>query len=78
MIFRTAPDTTATVVIFTEDTPEKLLSELRPDILVKGGDYKAEEVLGREFVKKVEIIPFVDGYSTTHTISKIKGGNHEG
>lgn len=66
------------VVIFTEDTPEKLLSELRPDILVKGGDYKAEEVLGREFVKKVEIIPFVDGYSTTHTISKIKGGNHEG
>lgn len=61
------------VVIFTEDTPERLLSELRPDILVKGGDYKAEEVLGREFAGRVEIIPFVDGYSTTHTIAKIKG-----
>ena len=46
------------VVIFDEDTPHELLSVLKPDILVKGGDYKADEVVGREFVKRVEIISF--------------------
>lgn len=59
------------VVIFPEETPERLLSELRPDVLVKGGDYKAEEVLGREFVKEVKILPFVEGYSTTNLVNKI-------
>jgi D-beta-D-heptose 7-phosphate kinase / D-beta-D-heptose 1-phosphate adenosyltransferase len=59
------------VVIFGEDTPERLLSELRPDILVKGGDYRPETVLGSEFVREVRILPFVDGYSTTTTIAKI-------
>lgn len=59
------------VVIFTEDTPQELLSVLRPDILVKGGDYKVDEVIGREFVKRVEIISFEDGYSTTGLIEKI-------
>ncbi len=59
------------VVIFDEQTPERLLSELRPDVLVKGGDYQAEAVLGREFVQKVEILPFVDGYSTTDIVNKI-------
>ena len=46
------------VVIFEEDTPKELLQVLRPDILVKGGDYKADEVIGRESVKRVEIISF--------------------
>lgn len=59
------------VVIFDEDTPAKLLSVLRPNILVKGGDYKAEDVVGREFVERVEIIPFVEGYSTTNIIDEI-------
>lgn len=59
------------VVIFTEDTPHELLSALRPDILVKGGDYTVDEVVGREFVKEVEIISFEDGYSTTGLIQKI-------
>lgn len=59
------------VVIFTEDTPHELLSVLRPDILVKGGDYTIEEVVGREFVKRVEIISFEEGYSTTGLIEKI-------
>lgn len=61
------------VVLFEEDTPEELLSVLRPDILVKGGDYKAEEVAGRQYAGKVEILPFVDGYSTTHMIERIRG-----
>lgn len=59
------------VVVFTEDTPAELLRVLRPDILVKGGDYKPEEVIGREYVKRVEIISFEDGYSTTGLVQKI-------
>ncbi len=53
------------VRIFDEDTPERLLAELRPTILVKGGDYKPEQVLGREHAGEVVIIPFVEGNSTT-------------
>ena len=60
------------VVIFQEDTPEELLAKLRPNILVKGGDYKKEDVKGKEYVSRVEILPFVDGCSTTGTIEKIK------
>lgn len=60
------------VVIFEEDTPERLLSLLKPDILVKGGDYQAEEVAGKQYAGKVEILPFVKGYSTTNIIGKIK------
>lgn len=59
------------VVIFPEQTPERLLSELRPNMLVKGGDYKADEVLGREYVQEVKILPFVEGYSTTNLVNKI-------
>lgn len=60
------------VVIFDEDTPKELLSDLRPDILVKGGDYKVEDIIGREYVKEVRTLPFVEGYSTTKMIEKIK------
>ncbi len=63
------------VVIFGEDTPEALLAKLRPDILVKGGDYKKEDVKGAESAGRVEILPFVDGCSTTGIIKKIVGGN---
>lgn len=59
------------VVLFSEQTPEKLLSVLQPDVLVKGGDYKAEEVLGRQYVGQVQILPFVEGYSTTNLVNKI-------
>jgi D-beta-D-heptose 7-phosphate kinase/D-beta-D-heptose 1-phosphate adenosyltransferase len=59
------------VVIFDQDTPQELLAVLHPDILVKGGDYKADEVIGRELVKQVEIISFEEGYSTTGLIQKI-------
>jgi D-beta-D-heptose 7-phosphate kinase/D-beta-D-heptose 1-phosphate adenosyltransferase len=59
------------ITIFGEDTPKELVKEIRPDILVKGGDYKVNEVAGREFVKKVYIFPVVKGYSTTNLIEKI-------
>jgi D-beta-D-heptose 7-phosphate kinase/D-beta-D-heptose 1-phosphate adenosyltransferase len=60
------------VVIFDEDTPAELLSELRPNILVKGGDYKAEDLPGREFAEEVVILPLVKGLSTTETLRRMK------
>ena len=60
------------IVVFYEETPHELLAEVRPDILVKGGDYKVEEVIGREFASQTILIDFVEGYSTTKTISKMK------
>lgn len=64
------------VVIFEEDTPLNLIQELEPNILVKGGDYDPDGVVGKEVVEqyggRVEIIPFVDGRSTSGIIEKIR------
>lgn len=64
------------VCLFDEDTPLELIKQLRPAVLVKGGDYTVDTIVGADFVAqnggKVEIIPFVDGYSTTGLISNIK------
>ena len=60
------------VIPFNENTPIKLIKEIEPDYLVKGGDYKAEDIVGKEFAKKTLTIPFVKNYSTTSTIKKIK------
>jgi rfaE bifunctional protein nucleotidyltransferase chain/domain len=63
------------VVCFDDDTPIRLIEATRPQFLVKGGDYKAEDVVGYDFVKsiggEVKIIEFVDGYSTTRTLQKL-------
>ena len=59
------------VVVFGEQTPYELLSKLKPDILVKGGDYKIQDIVGREFVKKVYSYPLVEGKSTTNLIKLI-------
>jgi glycerol-3-phosphate cytidylyltransferase len=65
------------VVIFDEDTPLELIAEILPNILVKGGDYKKEDVVGKDIVEsgggEVIIIPFVDGKSTTNIINRING-----
>ncbi|OQX28702.1 MAG: hypothetical protein B0D92_07555 [Spirochaeta sp. LUC14_002_19_P3] len=60
------------VVIFEEDTPLELIRRIRPDILVKGGDYKPEDIVGREHAGRTESIPFVEGYSTTELINRIR------
>jgi len=64
------------VCAFDEDTPENLIKLLRPDVLVKGGDYAIDNIVGAKFVMsyggKVEIIPFVQGYSTTSLITRIR------
>ena len=63
------------IVFFSEDTPKKLLETLRPDILVKGGDYTPDEVVGRDLVEsyggRLEVLPFVDGVSTTSIVNTI-------
>ena len=59
------------VVVFNEQTPYELLSKLKPDILVKGGDYKIEDIVGKEFVKEVYRYPLVEGKSTTNLIKLI-------
>ncbi|MFH1367909.1 MAG: D-glycero-beta-D-manno-heptose 1-phosphate adenylyltransferase [Elusimicrobiota bacterium] len=66
-----ALETVDYVTFFGENTPAELISELRPDVLVKGGDYKLNEIAGREYVKKVVRVPLVKGYSTSALIKKI-------
>jgi rfaE bifunctional protein nucleotidyltransferase chain/domain len=64
------------VVFFNEDTPLQLISELVPNVLVKGSDYLAENIVGADVVKKaggeVKTIEFVPGYSTSRIVEKIK------
>lgn len=60
------------VTVFGEDTPYELIKRIAPDILVKGGDYTVETVVGREFAGRVELIPFVEGYSSTSSINRMK------
>jgi D-beta-D-heptose 7-phosphate kinase/D-beta-D-heptose 1-phosphate adenosyltransferase len=59
-------------VVFDEDSPEELLSELRPQVLVKGGDYEADRLPGRQWVKEVAILPLLPGRSTTETIRRMR------
>ncbi len=64
------------VVLFEEDTPDQLIREVLPDVLVKGGDYVAEEIVGYDTVTqsggRVEIIPFLPGRSTSNLVSRIQ------
>lgn len=63
------------VILFDEDTPENLIHTVRPDVLVKGGDYTLDNIVGADFVRSrggiVTTISFVDGYSTTNLINKM-------
>lgn len=74
--FLEALKSVACVEVFEEDTPIELIKAVTPDILVKGGDYDISKIVGREHVEshggKVLTIPFVDGYSSTKMIERIK------
>ena len=63
------------VVPFTDDTPLELIKMVKPDTLVKGGDYEGKEVVGTEFSGELKLVDFVDGKSTTKTIEKIQGSS---
>jgi len=64
------------VILFDEDTPYELINRVQPDILVKGSDYNPEEIIGADIVLagggKIHTIDFVEGYSSTNIINKLK------
>ena len=64
------------IILFDEDTPYDLIKLVQPDILVKGNDYKAEDIVGYDIVKakggSVKTIPLVQGFSTTTLIEKLR------
>lgn len=64
------------VEIFTEDTPYNLIKHIQPSVLVKGGDWSVDQIVGSDIVMaaggEVKSLSFIDGYSTTNTIEKIK------
>lgn len=65
------------VVVFAEDTPLELIKAIRPDVLVKGGDYRLDQVVGADVVQSyggtVVLADYVDGHSTTRTVSRMAG-----
>lgn len=65
------------VVVFDEDTPFELVSALQPDVIVKGGDYAPDTIVGADIVRarggRVVVIPLVAGQSTTSIIEKLRG-----
>ncbi|HKQ57248.1 MAG TPA: D-glycero-beta-D-manno-heptose 1-phosphate adenylyltransferase [Candidatus Eisenbacteria bacterium] len=67
------------VVVFEDDTPERLIGEVRPDVLVKGGDWAPEAIVGRAFVEsyggRVVIVPLREGFSTTDLVARIRGAS---
>jgi len=71
-----ALESVSAVTLFHEDTPRELLAALLPDVLVKGGDYEPEEIVGRHEVEaaggRVEVIPYIEGRSTTDLITRIQ------
>jgi len=66
------------VAVFDEPTPLELIKLIKPDVLVKGADYGRDEVVGRDVVEasggRVELVPLVQGYSTSAIIARIRGG----
>ena len=65
-------------VVFEEDTPARLIEAVRPDVLVKGGDWAVEQIVGREFVEShggtVLSIPLREGYGTSALVERIRAG----
>lgn len=60
------------VIIFSEDTPLKLIKALRPDVLVKGADYRNATVAGAEYAGRVALVPLLKGRSTTSLAARLK------
>lgn len=60
------------VTVFDEETPYDLINLLKPDVLVKGGDWKKEDIVGADLVPEVHSLPFTSGMSTTNIINKIR------
>ena len=67
------------VVLFDDDTPRQMIADLQPDVIVKGGDYSPDTVVGADIVRarggRVVIVPITPGHSTTSTVAKLRGKN---
>lgn len=63
------------VVMFNEKTPHNLLSQIKPDVLVKGADYKPDDIVGAEFAERVERVKLLKGRSTTDLVLRIRSQN---
>jgi rfaE bifunctional protein nucleotidyltransferase chain/domain len=74
-----ALESVSLVTFFDEDTPLELIRELKPAVLVKGGDYDMDKLAEGAFVRsyggRALAIPFVDGYSTTNLVKRIRSGS---
>jgi D-beta-D-heptose 7-phosphate kinase / D-beta-D-heptose 1-phosphate adenosyltransferase len=66
------------VVVFDEDTPLKLIGQIKPSVLVKGGDYTREQVVGHDIVEanggEVLLVEVLAGFSTTSLVDRARGG----
>lgn len=71
---------TDAIVLFEEDTPLRLINAIMPDVLVKGGDYTEDQIVGAREVRanggEVRIVPTLQGFSTTAIIERMKGTGH--
>jgi len=67
------------VVLFDEPDPHDLISAVRPDVLVKGGDWNAEKIIGADLVEeaggRVAVVPYIKGFSTTELIERVKNSD---
>jgi len=63
------------VTMFDEDTPYELIKFLKPDILVKGGDWKKEDIVGSDIAQETHSLPYIKGVSTSEIIERIKRMN---
>ena len=68
------------VLIFDELTPENLIKQVKPDVLVKGGDWRENEIIGADFVRanggEVHSLPLKDGFSTSNIVAGMNNGSH--
>lgn len=65
------------IVIFDETTPYELIKAVKPDVLVKGGDWKKSDIVGSDLVPEVQSLPYIDGVSTSEIIKKIIDGHRQ-
>ena len=64
------------VVLFDEDTPYDLIKLVKPDVLVKGGDWKKEDIIGSDIARETLSLPYIKGISTTEIINRIKSDSN--
>ena len=64
------------VVFFDEDTPYDLIKLVKPDVLVKGGDWKKEDIIGSDIARETLSLPYIKGISTTEIINRIKSDSN--